>query len=47
LRQNNRAENWRQYPQIAAIGRRSTERIEPIPSLPFEYWLDGSLLWLA
>jgi len=23
--------------QIAAIGRRSTERIEPIPSLPFEY----------
>jgi len=25
--------------QIAVIGRRSTERIEPIPSLPFEYWL--------
>ena len=23
--------------QIVVIGRRSTERIEPIPSLPFEY----------
>ena len=32
---------------IAVIGRRSTERIEPIPSPPFEYWLGGGLLWLA
>jgi hypothetical protein len=31
--------------QIAAIGRRSTERIEPIPSLPFEY--GAGILWLA
>ena len=33
--------------QIPVIGRRSTERIEPIPSLPFEYWLGGGILWLA
>ena len=33
--------------QIAVIGRRSTERIEPIPSLRFEYWLGSGILWLA
>ena len=32
--------------QIAVIGRRSTERIEPIPNPPFEDRL-GGLLWLA
>ena len=37
----------RRNAQIAVIGRRSTERIEPIPSLPFEYWLAGGILSLA
>ena len=35
------------FAQIAVIGRRSTERIEPILSLPFEYWPAGGILWLA
>jgi TolB-like protein/class 3 adenylate cyclase len=35
------------FAQIAVIGRRSAERIEPIQSLPFEYLLGGGILWLA
>jgi hypothetical protein len=33
--------------QIAAVGRRPSQRIEPIQSPRFEYWLGGGILWLA